>query len=105
MKSNKKITLFSPIVIKTPKRKKGYEVKMRSRLLIVLYLLVGSGLLLIVKNTSRANTEGSQLGRSQRAIGVGDGREYRYVRKLQEWLIPLAMNDLLIAPHNLKALI
>jgi hypothetical protein len=36
----------------------------------------------------------------------GQGRwEDRYIRKCQEGLVPLAMNDLLIAPHNLKALI
>jgi hypothetical protein len=36
----------------------------------------------------------------------GRGRwEDRYIRKCQEGLIPLAVNDLLIAPHNLKALI
>jgi hypothetical protein len=46
---------------------KSYEAKMWCRLLIVLRLLLVTGLLLIVvviKNTSRANAEGSQLGRS-----------------------------------------
>jgi hypothetical protein len=54
---------------------------------------------------SRANAKGSQLDRSQRGIGVGDGWEDKNVRKLQEWLIPLAMNDLLVAPHHLHALL
>jgi hypothetical protein len=87
---------------------KSCEGKMRCRLLIVLRLLVIAGLLLIVfiiKNTSRANAKGSQLGRSQRGIGVGDERKDRNIEKLQEWLIPLAMNDLLVVPHNLQALL
>jgi hypothetical protein len=103
-----KITLFSLFVVKTPKREKRCEAKMRSRLLIVLRLLVIVGLLLIViivKNTSMANAKSSQLGRSQRVVGIRDGREDRYVWKLQERLIPLAVNNLLVAPHNLKALI
>jgi hypothetical protein len=54
---------------------------------------------------SRANAKSSQLSRSQRAIGVGDGREDRDVGELLEQLIPLAVNNLLVAPHNLKALI
>jgi hypothetical protein len=87
---------------------KSYEAKMWCRLLIVLRLLLVTGLLLIVvviKNTSRANAEGSQLGRSQRGVGVGDEREDRNVGKLQERLIPLAMNDLLVVPQNLQALL
>jgi hypothetical protein len=77
---------------------------MRCRLLVVLRLLIVVGLLLIIvviRNMSRANAKGSQLSRSQRGVGVGDKREDRNVRKLQEWLIPLAMNDLLVMPHNL----
>jgi hypothetical protein len=60
------ITLFYPFVIKTPKGEKSYEAKMRCRLLIVLHLLIIAGLLLIIiiRNMSRANAEGSQLGRS-----------------------------------------
>jgi hypothetical protein len=54
---------------------------------------------------SRANVKSSQLGRSQQAIGVRDGRENRDVRELLERLIPLAVNNLLVAPHNLKVLI
>jgi hypothetical protein len=53
---------------------------------------------------SRANTESSQLSRSQRALGVRDGREGKDIKELLERLIPLAMNNLLAAPHNLKAL-
>jgi hypothetical protein len=85
------------------------KARMRCRLLVVLRLLIVTGLLLIVivviENMSMANTEGSQLGRSQRGIGVGDGREDRNIRKLQERLVPLAMNDLLGAPDNLQALL
>jgi hypothetical protein len=63
-----RITPFSPFVIKTPKREKSCEAKMQSRLLIVLRLLVDVGLLLIIvviRNMSRANAEGSQLSRNQ----------------------------------------
>jgi hypothetical protein len=42
---------------------------------------------------------------SQRAVGVGDRWEDRDVGELLERLIPLAVNNLLVAPHNLKALI
>jgi hypothetical protein len=103
-----KITLFSPFVVKTLKREKIYEAKMRCQLLIVLRLLIVDGLLLIIiiiRNMSRANTEGSQLGRSQRGVGVGDRWKDRNIGKLQEQLIPLSMNDLLVAPHNLQALL
>jgi hypothetical protein len=54
---------------------------------------------------SRANVKSSQLGRSQRAIGVRDGREDRDIGELLERLIPLTVNNLLVTPHNLKALI
>jgi hypothetical protein len=46
-----------------------------------------------------ANVESSQLGRSHRAVGVGD------VWELLERLVPLAMNNLLVSPLYLKALI
>jgi hypothetical protein len=83
-------------------------VRVQRWLLIILRLLIVIGLLLIiviVRNMSRANVEGSQLGRSQRGLGVEDGWEDRHVRELKEHLIPLTMNNLLVAPHNLKALI
>jgi hypothetical protein len=54
---------------------------------------------------SRANVKSSQLGRSQRAIGVGDERDDRDIEELLERLIPLAVNNLLVVPHNLKTLI
>jgi hypothetical protein len=75
---------------------------MRCWILVILCLLIITGLLLllIIENTSRANAKSSQLGRSQRGIGVGDGREDRNVKKLQEWLISLAMDDHLVVPHN-----
>jgi hypothetical protein len=81
---------------------------MRCRLLVILRLLIITGQLLIiiiVRNMSRANAEGSKLGRSLRGVGVRDRREDRNIRKLQERLIPLVMNDLLVAPHNLQALL
>jgi hypothetical protein len=51
------------------------------------------------------NAESGQLGRSQRAVRVEDGREDRDVGELLKWLIPLAVNNLLVTLHNLKALI
>jgi hypothetical protein len=42
------ITHFSPFVVKTPKREKSCEAKMRCRLLVVPRLLIAAGLLLIV---------------------------------------------------------
>jgi hypothetical protein len=76
---------------------------MRCRLLVVLCLLIVAGLLLIVivRNMSRAIVEGSQLSRSQRGVGVGDKLEDRDVRELLERLVPLVVNNLLVAPHNL----
>jgi hypothetical protein len=79
-----------------------------SQLFIILHLLVVIGLCLIVvvrRNTSRANAKSNQLGRSQRAVGVRDGWEDRDVGELLERLVPLAVNNLLVASHNLKALI
>jgi hypothetical protein len=69
----------------TPKREKSCEAKMQSRLLIVLRLLIDVGLLLIIvviRNMSRANAEGSQLSRNQWAIRIEVGQEDRYVGKL-----------------------
>jgi hypothetical protein len=79
-----------------------------SGLLVVLRLLLVVGLRLIVvvrRNTSRTNAKSSQLGRSQWAVGFGDEREDRDVRELLERLILLAVNNLLVVPHNLKVLI
>jgi hypothetical protein len=79
-----------------------------SQLLIVLHLLVIVGLRLIVvdqRNMTMVNAESSQLDRSQWAVGVGDGWEDRDVGELLEQLVPLAVNNLLVALHNLKALI
>jgi hypothetical protein len=80
----------------------------RTHLLIILHLLLVIDLCLIVivqRNMSRFNAKSSQLGRSQRAVWVGDEREHRDVGELLEQLIPLALNDLLVTPHNLNALI
>jgi hypothetical protein len=57
------------------------------------------------KKHEQAHAKSSQLDRSQRAVGVGDEREDRDVRELLERLIPLAVNNLLVVPHNLKVLI
>jgi hypothetical protein len=59
----------------------------------------------VQRNTSRTNAESSQIGRSQRAVGVGDGWEDRDVGELLKWFIPLAVNNLLVVPHNIKVLI
>jgi hypothetical protein len=72
-----------------------------SRLLDVLRFLIIVDLRLIVivrRNTSRTNAKSSQLSRSQRAVGVGDGWEDRDVGELLEWLVPLAVNNLLVVP-------
>jgi hypothetical protein len=70
MKNNNEITLFSLFVVRIPKRENSYKAKELCRLLIVLRLLIVADLLLIIiiiiiRNTRRANAEGSQLGRSQ----------------------------------------
>jgi hypothetical protein len=84
------------------RQQKGKKAIKWRRLLIV----VGLRLIVVVRrSTSRANAESSQLGRSQRAVGVGDGREDRDIRELLEQIVLLAVNNLLIAPHNLKVLI
>jgi hypothetical protein len=59
---------------------------MQCRLLVVLRLLiiVGRLLIIIVENISWANAKGSQLGRSQRGVGIGDGREDRDIEVLLE---------------------
>jgi hypothetical protein len=80
---------------------------MRCLLLVVLCLLIVASLLLIVviRNMSRANAEGNQLCRSQRGVGVGDMREDRDIGELLERLVPLVVNNLLVAPHNLQVLL
>jgi hypothetical protein len=91
----------------TPKREKGYEARERRWLLVVLRLLIIIDLLLIViiVSSSRANAEGSQLGKSQRGIGVGDGWEDKEMGELKKRLIPLAVDNLLVALNNLQALL
>jgi hypothetical protein len=92
--------------------KKGKELRSKTsfHLLIILHLHVVIGLLfiiiiIIVVNSSRTNTKGSQLSRSQQGIGVRDRWEDTDVRKLKKRLIPLAMDNLLVASHNLKVLL
>jgi hypothetical protein len=73
---------------------------------LCLLVIVGVRLIVVVRrNTSRANAKSSQLGKSQRAVGVEDGQKDKDVGELLEWLVLLAMNNLLVEPHNLKALI
>jgi hypothetical protein len=62
-------------------------------------------IVIIQRNMSRVNAKSNELDRSQRAIGVGDGRVDRDVGELLERLISLVVNNLLVASHNLKALI
>jgi hypothetical protein len=104
-----KITLFSSsFVIKTPKRKKSYEVKVLHRLLVILHLLIIVGLLpivVIIRNMSKANAKATQLDKSQQGVGVRDGQEDRYIGKLQERLVPLTVDNLLLVPYNLYVLL
>jgi hypothetical protein len=76
-------------------------------LLVVLRLLVAIDLItiIIVVNTSRTNTKGSQLSGSQRVIRVGDGWVDKDIGELKERLIPLTVNNLLVASNYLKVLI
>jgi hypothetical protein len=91
------------------RHQKGKRAKTPHHLLVVLSILVVADLLLlivvVIVNLSRTNTEGSQLSRSQRGIGVGDGWVDRDVRELKEQLILLTMNDLLVVLNNLHALL
>jgi hypothetical protein len=60
---------------------------MQCQLLVVLRLLIIVGRLLIIiiiENISWANAKSSQLGRSQRGVGIGDGREDRDIEVLLE---------------------
>jgi hypothetical protein len=85
MKNTNKDNSLLSFVLNTPKREKSYEAKVLRRLLIVLSFLIIIGLLLIivvVRNMSKANVEGIQLGWSQRGVGVRDGWQDRYVKKL-----------------------
>jgi hypothetical protein len=107
-----KITIFSPFVVKTPKKgKDSKKVQGPHELLIVIHLLiVVGGLLLIiivviVGSTSGTNAKSSQLSRSQRGIGVVNGRVDGHSREPKKWLIPRTMDNLLVAPNYLKALL
>jgi hypothetical protein len=87
-------------------QKKGKDLKEQAphKLLVVLCrLIIVSGLLIIiiVINTSRTNTKNNQLRGSQQVIGVGNGWVDRDVRELKKCLIPLVVNDHLVAPNNL----
>jgi hypothetical protein len=76
------------------------------RLLIIVYLIF---IIIVVVATGRsirgAYAKGGQLSRSQRGIGVGDGWVNEHIRELKKWLIPLTMNNLLVAADNLHALL
>jgi hypothetical protein len=93
----------------TKKGKEPKQVQAPCGLLIVLYLLIVIGLLfiiiVIVGSMRGANAKSSQLSMSQWGIGVGDGREDRHVGELKERLIPLTVNNLLVALNYLKALL
>jgi hypothetical protein len=45
------------------------------------------------------------MPKAANTAGVRDGWEDGHVRELLEWLIPLTMNDLLVAANNLHALL
>jgi hypothetical protein len=110
MKNNiKKDNSLLPLCRQDTKKGKELRAKMPRHLLIDLRLIVVGLLLLfiiiIIVNSSRTNTKGSQLSRSQRGIGVGDKLEDRDVEELKKQLILLAVNDLLVAPNNLQALL
>jgi hypothetical protein len=62
-------------------------------------------IIVIVVNTSRTNTKGSQLSGGQRVIRVRDGWVDSDVGEPKERLILLTVYDLLVAPNYLKALI
>jgi hypothetical protein len=84
------------------------DAKMSCQQLIVLRFLVVVGLLLIIiiiGSTCGADAKSSQLSRSQRGIGVRDGQVDRHVRELKERLIPLTVDNLLVVPNYLKALL
>jgi hypothetical protein len=75
-----------------------------------LLVIVGSLLLLIIIDVIGRSMRGShaksgQLSRSQRNIGVVNGRVDGHVKELKERLIPLTMNDLLIVVNNLHLLL
>jgi hypothetical protein len=78
-------------------------------LLVVCHLLIIDGGLLIIpviiRDMSKTNAKSGQLSSSQQGIRVGDGWVDRDVRELKEWLIPLTVNDLLVVPNNLQALL
>jgi hypothetical protein len=104
MKTLIEITLFSPFVVKTPKREKSYEVKSATR-----------------RPPSRRRRPAphhrhlkkheqgqcrKQPTRQESASCRGRGRAGRQGRRgTLERLVPLAVNNLLVALHNLKALI
>jgi hypothetical protein len=94
------------------KGKRLEEVEAPHRLLIVLHLLivVGGLLLLIIiggggKRMRGTDAKSSQLSRSQWGIGIMGGRVDRHVRELNKRLIPLTMNDLLVAVNNMNVLL
>jgi hypothetical protein len=82
---------------------------MPHQLLIILHLLVVIGFLfiiiIVVGSTCRADAKSSQLSRSQRGIWFGDGWVDRHARELKKRLILLTVNDLLVAPDDLNALL
>jgi hypothetical protein len=93
----------------TKKGKEPKQAKMPHQLLIILHLLVIIGFLfiiiIVVGSMCRADAKSSQLSRSQRDIWFGDGWVDRHARELKKRLILLTMNDLLVAPDDLNALL
>jgi hypothetical protein len=95
-----------PFFIKIPKREKSQSKADGSGLLII----VGGLLVFIVVVAANRSIRGAyakrgQLSRSQRGIGVGDEWVDGYIGELKKRLIPLTMNNLLVAVDNLHALL
>jgi hypothetical protein len=87
----------------------------RELLIVLCLLIVIGGLLIIivvvvvvvvvVGSMSGTDANSSQLTRSQQGIGVRDGWVDGHVRELKKCLIPLTMNDLLVASDDLNVLL
>jgi hypothetical protein len=102
-----------PLASRHQKGKRLKEVQAPRQLLIILCLIVVIGDLLIIiviivivrRSIRGAHAKGSQLSRSQGGIGVDDRWIDGHVGELKKRLIPLIVNDLLVAVDNQHALL
>jgi hypothetical protein len=104
----KKDNSLLPLCHQDTKKENDLRAKTSHYLLVVLCLLVVADLLLliiVVINSSRTNTEGSPLSKSQQGLGIRDRWVDRDVWELKERLILLAVNDLLVGLNNLQMLL